>query len=113
MIEVLQDSTTLVMPGPELAFADSLKVIQAQLAEVKDIALLTTNNVWMLLSAVLVFMMSLGFACVESGFTQAKNTVNILFKNTIDTCIGIVVFALFGFDHDGHFLSASACWILL
>jgi len=97
MIEVLSDSTSLAMPGAEMAFADSLKVLQSQIAEVKDIALLTTNNVWMLVSAVLVFMMSLGFACVESGFTQAKNTVNILFKNTIDTCIGIVVFALFGF----------------
>jgi ammonium transporter, Amt family len=97
MIEVLSDSTSLVAVGPEIAFADSLKVLQTQIADVKDIALLTTNNVWMLLSAALVFVMSLGFACVESGFTQAKNTVNILFKNTVDTCIGIVVFALFGF----------------
>lgn len=95
MIEVLSDST--IVTGPEIAFADSLKVLQTQIADVKDIALLTTNNVWMLLSAALVFIMSLGFACVESGFTQAKNTVNILFKNTVDTCIGIVVFALFGF----------------
>lgn len=96
MIEVLSDSS-IVAAGPEIAFADSLKVLQTQIADVKDIALLTTNNVWMLLSAALVFIMSLGFACVESGFTQAKNTVNILFKNTVDTCIGIVVFALFGF----------------
>ncbi|MBN8578669.1 MAG: ammonium transporter [Cyclobacteriaceae bacterium] len=51
----------------------------------------------MILSTALVFIMSLGFSCVESGFTQAKNTVNILFKNTVDTAIGIVVFALFGF----------------
>ncbi|MBL7876021.1 MAG: ammonium transporter, partial [Cyclobacteriaceae bacterium] len=51
----------------------------------------------MLLSAMLVFIMSLGFSCVEAGFTQAKNTVNILFKNTVDTTIGLVTFALFGF----------------
>lgn len=95
MTEVLSDSTVLAQAP--MAFADSLKVLQTQIAEVKDIALLTTNNVWMLLSAALVFIMSLGFACVESGFTQSKNTVNILFKNTVDTCIGIVVFALFGF----------------
>ncbi len=34
---------------------------------------------------------------MESGFTQAKNTVNILFKNTVDTCIGLVVYAVIGF----------------
>lgn len=97
MIEVLSDSTSVMAAAPDLALADSLKVLQTQIAEVKDIALLTTNNVWMLISAALVFIMSLGFSCVEAGFTQAKNTVNILFKNTVDTSIGIVVFALFGF----------------
>jgi Amt family ammonium transporter len=97
MIEVLSDSTSLVAAAPDLALADSIKVLQTQITEVKDIALLTTNNVWMLISAALVFIMSLGFSCVEAGFTQAKNTVNILFKNTVDTSIGIVVFALFGF----------------
>ncbi len=97
MIEVLSDSLSLVSAGPELALADSIKVLQAQVAENKDLTLLTANNVWMLLSAILVFTMSLGFSCVESGFTQAKNTVNILFKNTMDTCIGVVAFAFFGF----------------
>jgi len=96
MIEALQDSS-VVAAAPEIAWADSLQVLRSEITAAKDVALLTTNNVWMLLSAALVFIMSLGFACVESGFTQSKNTVNILFKNTIDTCIGIVVFALFGF----------------
>lgn len=96
MLETLSDST-VVLPATEIAWADSLKAIQVQIAEAKDQAVFTTNNVWMILSAGLVFIMSLGFACVESGFTQAKNTVNILFKNTIDTCIGLIVFALFGF----------------
>ena len=42
---------------------------------------LTANNVWMMMATALVFIMHLGFAGVEAGFTQAKNTVNILFKN--------------------------------
>lgn len=96
MIESLSDSVS-ALGGQEAALADSLQVLRTQIAEVRDIALLTTNNVWMLLSAALVFIMSLGFACVEAGFTQAKNTVNILFKNSVDTCIGLVTFALFGF----------------
>ena len=31
--------------------------------------------------AALVFLMHLGFATLEAGLTQSKNTVNILFKN--------------------------------
>lgn len=95
MIEALSDSIS--MAGQQPALADSIQMLKTQISQVRDIALLTTNNVWMLLSAALVFIMSLGFACVEAGFTQSKNTVNILFKNSVDTCIGIVVFALFGF----------------
>lgn len=96
MMEVLPDSTA-VLAGAELALADSVKAVQAQMVELNNTTILTANNVWMIISALLVFLMSLGFGCVESGFTQAKNTVNILFKNTVDTCIGLVVYALIGF----------------
>src|SRR5690606_387319 len=43
-------------------------------------ALFTVNNLWLLISAALVFIMHLGFSTVESGLCQSKNTVNILFK---------------------------------
>lgn len=59
--------------------------------------LLTTNNVWMMLCTALVFIMHLGFAGVETGFGQAKNTVNILFKNTVTPIIGILTYAVCGF----------------
>lgn len=59
--------------------------------------LLTTNNVWMMLATALVFIMHLGFAGVEAGFGQAKNTVNILFKNTITPIIGIISYSFIGF----------------
>jgi len=55
-----------------------------------------TNNLWIMIAGMLVFMMHLGFAMVESGLTRAKNTVNILFKNTAIVMIGIVVYAVFG-----------------
>jgi ammonium transporter, Amt family len=96
-MEALSDSTAL-LAGTELALADSLKAVQTQVVELNSSTLLTANNIWMILSTLLVFLMSLGFGCVESGFTQAKNTVNILFKNTMDTCIGLVVYALIGFS---------------
>jgi len=60
--------------------------------------LFTTNNLWMMICASLVFVMHLGFASVESGLTQAKNTVNILFKNTYVVCLGIVTYAYVGFN---------------
>ena len=97
MIEILTDSSTMVSAVQDPALADSLAAFKAQAAADSALALFTANNIWMVLSAALVFTMSLGFACVEAGFTQAKNTVNILFKNTVDTCIGLLTYALFGF----------------
>jgi ammonium transporter, Amt family len=60
--------------------------------------LFTTNNLWMMIAAALVFIMHLGFATVETGLTRSKNTVNILFKNTMIPCIGILTYALVGFN---------------
>lgn len=62
-----------------------------------ELTTLTTGNVWMMLATALVFIMHLGFACVEAGFTQAKNTVNILFKNTLTPAIGLIMYAIVGF----------------
>jgi ammonium transporter, Amt family len=42
--------------------------------------------------------MHLGFATVESGLTQSKNTVNILFKNMFIVCIGLLTYAVWGFN---------------
>jgi ammonium transporter, Amt family len=61
-------------------------------------SLFTVNNLWLLISAALVFMMHLGFATLETGLTQSKNTVNILFKNVFIVCIGILGYALYGFN---------------
>jgi Amt family ammonium transporter len=56
------------------------------------------NNVWMMFCAALVFVMHLGFATLESGLTRAKNTTNILFKNTFILSAGILTYALVGFN---------------
>jgi Amt family ammonium transporter len=58
----------------------------------------TISNLWVLLAAALVFMMHLGFASLESGLTQAKNTTNILFKNVFIICMGIIAYLLYGFN---------------
>ena len=68
-------------------------------------ALFTANNIWMLVSTFLVFIMHLGFASLETGLTQSKNTVNILFKNVSIIAIGILTYALCGFNlmYPGNF----------
>jgi Amt family ammonium transporter len=55
------------------------------------------NIVWTLIAAFLVFFMQAGFAMVETGFTRAKNSVNILMKNLFDFAIGSIAFFLIGF----------------
>ena len=73
---------TLLLLG--LVFLPSIAYAQEEVSQ----EMFTVNNTWMLVATFLVFIMHLGFACLESGLTQAKNTVNILFKNT-----GIVAIA--------------------
>jgi Amt family ammonium transporter len=58
----------------------------------------TTSNLWILIAAALVFMMHLGFASLESGLTQSKNTTNILFKNVFIICMGIITYLVYGFN---------------
>ena len=76
-------------------------------------ATFTVNNLWICISAALVFIMHLGFTTLESGLTQKKNAVNIIFKNVWIVCMGILLYAAWGFnamypgtmgeDWDGYF----------
>ncbi len=70
----------------------------AAFKESSGYATFTVNNTWMMLAAGLVFIMHLGFATLETGLTRSKNTVNILFKNTLIPCIGILTYAIVGFN---------------
>ncbi len=56
------------------------------------------DNLWILISAALVFVMHLGFATLESGLTRQKNTVNILFKNLFIISAGLLTYAFTGFN---------------
>ena len=81
----------LLLPGlvlvPSAAFAQDVSP-----------EMFTVNNTWMLVATFLVFIMHLGFAALESGMTRAKNTVNILFKNTAIIAIGLLTYAIVGFN---------------
>lgn len=56
------------------------------------------NNLWIMVAAALVFIMHLGFACLEAGFVRSKNVVNILFKNTMIIAIGLLTYTYVGFN---------------
>lgn len=58
---------------------------------------MAVDTIWVLLAAILIFMMQTGFAMVEAGFTRAKNTANILMKNILDFCFGTLLFWILGF----------------
>lgn len=55
------------------------------------------DTLWVLVAAFLVFFMQAGFAMVESGFTRAKNAVNILMKNLMDFSMGSIAYWAIGF----------------
>ena len=59
---------------------------------------LTISNLWILIATAMVFIMHLGFAALEAGFTRSKNTVNILFKNIGVISIGLLSFAILGYS---------------
>ena len=46
----------------------------------------------------MVFIMHLGFASLEAGLVQSKNTVNILFKNSMIVAIGLLTYYVVGFN---------------
>jgi len=58
----------------------------------------TVSMLWTVIAAALVFIMHLGFATLEAGLTQSKNTVNILFKNVWIISIGLLTYAVVGFN---------------
>jgi len=85
----------------------------AFMGDVVGSSFFTISNLWLLIAAALVFTMHLGFATLESGLTQSKNTVNVLFKNVFIITMGILTYAFYGFnamypgDFNGFFAPGS------
>jgi Amt family ammonium transporter len=77
----------------EPAAQPTLKDLQATI----DSKSIDLDTVWVLITGFLVMWMQAGFAMVETGFTRAKNSVNILMKNLLDFCFGSVAFWAIGF----------------
>jgi len=54
------------------------------------------DTIWVILAAMLVFFMNLGFATVEAGLARQKNSVNILSKNFIVFAVSSLGFLVLG-----------------
>jgi Amt family ammonium transporter len=56
------------------------------------------DNIVLMFCAVLVIFMQAGFAALESGMSPLNNTVNIMFKNFTDLCVGVLLFYFVGYS---------------
>ncbi|MEL7155093.1 MAG: ammonium transporter [Actinomycetota bacterium] len=83
----------MALAGPAAA-QDQYDRTAATGAEAMNMVVL--DNIFIFVAAVLVFLMQPGFALLEAGLTRAKNVANIMMKNLMDLCIGVLVFALIG-----------------
>lgn len=84
--------------GGDAADAEPPATSDEPVEKVEYDAMFLVNNLWIMIAGMLVFIMHLGFATLESGLTRSKNTVNILFKNTMIVCIGLISYGVIGFN---------------
>ncbi|WP_298863491.1 ammonium transporter [uncultured Gimesia sp.] len=80
--EAAEETTTAVEEAPKLSLSELYYAL---------------DNSMLFLCAVLVLFMQSGFAMVESGFNSSKNTINILFKNLMDVCAGVLIYYTVGY----------------
>ena len=83
-------SVAIAWAGDESPTAESNKTMI-------DLVQSHADYMWTLVAAALVFFMQAGFALVESGFTRAKNAINIMMKNLMDFSMGSLAYWAIGF----------------
>ncbi len=105
--EVVEEVVAAVEPVVEEAapaveedenYADYADLVAQQGSGAYAFDFFVTSNLWTVIAAAMVFLMHLGFSCVESGLCRAKNTTNVLFKNAFIISIGLITYALIGFN---------------
>ena len=55
------------------------------------------DTLWILLCAILVFLMQAGFMCIEAGATRNKNNINTALNNICDFGISVLGFWAVGY----------------
>jgi ammonium transporter, Amt family len=107
------EEATAAVGAADAAVAASTADAAAQLTADLKVGI---DTVWVLVTAMLVFFMNLGFACVESGFCRAKNCVNILSKNFIVFAVTTAFFWIVGFGimfgNGSPYVGQQGLWLL-
>lgn len=67
------------------------------------------DYLWVLISAMLVFLMQAGFMALETGLTRAKNSINVAIKNMSDFILSVAAFWFVGF---GLMFGESYCGLV-
>lgn len=52
---------------------------------------------WIFTACFMIFTMMIGMLLLEIGAVKSKNIVNVLMRNFVDLCAGVVVFWVIGF----------------
>lgn len=81
--------TVILLPAVQL-FPQDLAVIENSGKSINDI-------IWVLVSAMLVFLMQAGFMALETGLSRAKNSINVAIKNITDFIFSIAAFWFVGY----------------
>lgn len=56
-----------------------------------------SDDTWLLVAGVVVFLMQAGFALLESGAVRFKNFQSVLLKNCMDICMGGIIWWATGY----------------
>jgi ammonium transporter, Amt family len=81
----------VILATPSLARAQDAEAIPL------DDVQMVLDNTFIFICAVLVLFMQAGFALLAAGLTAAKNVGNMMMKNMMDLCIGVLLFGIVGY----------------
>ncbi len=93
-LQILVDKLQSKISQLELTSKGAIKATEFRLEAVLQANL---DTFWLLVCAILVFLMQAGFMCLESGLSRNKNNINVALKNITDFGIAVVTFWAFGF----------------
>ncbi len=96
MGKLVLSAAVLIMGAIQAWAGDEPPTVESNQAAI-ELVQVHANYVWTLVAAALVFFMQAGFAMVETGFTRAKNAINIMMKNLMDFSVGTLAFWAIGF----------------